>query len=92
MAWQVNFGVIPDGQYHVYYVPLFPFKLTAPALQLNLTQMRVRPVLFGQSGQGAKIDWIRVVRGGWGCVGRQSAAVRGWVPLRHGTGIVSMVR
>ena len=63
MAWEVTFGVIPDGQYHVYYVPLFPFKLTTPALQLNLTQMRVNPVKAAMSGQSIKIDWIRVVRG-----------------------------
>ncbi len=61
--WEVEFGVIPDGQYHVYYVPLYPFKYPIPALQYNLTQMRIRPVKFGLSGQAVKIDWIRVVRG-----------------------------
>jgi hypothetical protein len=61
--WEVEFGVIPDGQYHVYYVPLFPFKLPTPAVQLNLTQMRLRPLKFGLQGQAVKIDWIRVVRG-----------------------------
>lgn len=60
--WEVEFGVIPDGQYHVYYVPLYPFKYPIPAMQYNLTQMRIRPVKFGLSGQAVKIDWIRVVR------------------------------
>ena len=62
--WEVQFDVIPDGQYHVYYVPLFPFKLTSPEVQLNLTQMRLNPVWGASNGQAVKIDWIRVVRGG----------------------------
>lgn len=61
--WEVPFGVIPDGQYHVYYVPLFPFKLPTPQLQLNLTQMRLNPVFNATNGQALKIDFIRVVRG-----------------------------
>lgn len=61
--WEVPFGVIPDGQYHVYYVPLFPFKLEAPILQLNLTQMRLNPIFNASIGQTVDIDWIRVIRG-----------------------------
>ncbi len=61
--WEVPFGVIPDGQYHVYYVPLFPFKLPTPRLMLNLTQMRLNPVFNATNGQAIKIDFIRVVRG-----------------------------
>jgi hypothetical protein len=61
--WEVQFDVVPDGQYHVYYVALFPFNLTSPELQLNLTQMRLNPVWGASNGQAVKIDWIRVVRG-----------------------------
>lgn len=48
----------------MYYVPLFPFKLTSPELQLNLTQMRLNPVFNASNGQALKVDWIRVVKGG----------------------------
>ncbi len=61
--WEVQFGLIPDGQYHVYYVPLYPFKLTQPAPQRNITQMRLRPVKQAAVGQVVKVDWIRMVRG-----------------------------
>jgi hypothetical protein len=63
VEWEVPFGIVADGQWHVYYVPLFPFKLPTPSVQRNLTQMRLNPVKDALFGQVIKIDWIRVVRG-----------------------------
>lgn len=73
---ELEFDVIPDGQYHTYYIPLYDFRNPTPVLQDYITQLRLHPVNSLASlneklplvteaprlGQVVHVDFIRIAK------------------------------